>query len=116
MFDEETTFLGKLKASMKKKKPTIVFFTWSRCGPCKIVQRVLEELKIKNKPPFKANQMFTVDLEDEAIRQDQFFATYGVGTTPQVVAFSKDKEIGRVIGVQGNTELGVKEALLAINK
>jgi len=116
MFDEETTFLGKLKASMQKKKITIVFFTWDRCGPCKIVQRVLDELRIKDKVPFKASQIYQVELEDPAVREDQFFSTCGVETTPQVVAYSNGEEVDRVIGVHNNSEKGVMDALLSLKK
>ena len=113
----ELSRLAQVKKKIDKKQPTLVYIGWRNCGPCAMATKILEELQAAKRPLFKDEQLFIFEIDDTDVVDDQFLTTHKVAVIPNLLVFRKGKEIARVQGVEGNSELSLKEAYMsAINK
>ncbi len=78
--------------------PTVIDFSASWCGPCKMFAPVFHEVaeKYKDKANFK-----TIDVDEDGKTSDQ----YRIAQVPTVVFLDKDgKEVNRLVGVPQEAE------------
>lgn len=68
------------------------------CGPCKIMEPVLEELEKELKTQVEIEKINVDEKPDEA-------AKYGVMSIPTYIVLKDGKEVGRRIGVTSKAEL-----------
>lgn len=68
------------------------------CGPCKIMEPVIEEIEKELKDKIEIEKINVDEKPDEA-------AKYGVMSIPTYVILKEGKEMGRRIGVTSKAEL-----------
>ena len=68
------------------------------CGPCKVMEPVIEELEKELEGKVEIVKINVDDKPDEA-------AKYGVMSIPTYIVLKDDKEVGRKIGVTSKTDL-----------
>jgi thioredoxin 1 len=112
MFEDELTKVGRTKKAMLSKKVTAVFATWRSCGPCAIPAKILDELQQTN----KLKSVWSLEIDDTDVVNDQFMSTHKVEVIPTLLLFKDGKEVSRVIGVEGNSEEGCRDAYLSAIK
>ncbi len=80
---------------MAKVKLLDFWAVW--CGPCKIMNPILDELEKE----FKEVEFVKIDVDKES----ELSARYGVMSIPTFVVEKEGKEVGRKIGVVPKAEL-----------
>ena len=85
---------------MKEKKPVLVDFFATWCGPCQMMHPIIEELAKDEK-----DERFVVARLD-GDNEPELLAKHSVMSFPTFVIFKSGKEVDRIIGAQ------TKEALL----
>ena len=75
---------------LKSKKPVVVDFFATWCGPCKMLGPVLEEVADEAKDVI----IVKVDIDDNMDLAQQF----GIMSVPTLMIFKNGEEIGREIG------------------
>lgn len=85
---------------------TLVDFYADWCGPCRMMNPIIEELAKELEGKAK---IVKLDIE----RAQKTTATFGVTSIPTVVVFKDGKEVNRVVGLRDKDAL--KKMLLAIS-
>lgn len=78
---------------IKSKKPTLVDFFATWCGPCKMQAPILE--KVKEKVGDKAT-ILKVDID----KNGELAARYRVQSVPTLIMFKDGEAVWRTVGVQ----------------
>lgn len=76
-----------------EKKPTLVDFFATWCGPCKMQAPILEE--VKGKVGDKAN-IIKIDID----RNRELAARYNVQSIPTLILFKDGEPVWRTVGLQ----------------
>lgn len=77
---------------IKEKKPTLVDFHATWCGPCKVQGPILEQ--VKNKLGDKVN-IIKIDVD----KNPEISATYNVRSVPTLIVFKEGEALWRASGV-----------------
>ena len=78
---------------IKERKPTLVDFYATWCGPCKMQAPILD--KVKEKVGDTAN-IIKIDID----RNEQIAARYRVMSVPTIILFKDGEPVWRTVGVQ----------------
>lgn len=85
---------------------TLVDFYADWCGPCRMMNPIIEELAKELEGKAK---IVKLDIE----RAQKTTATFGVTSIPTVIVFKDGKEVNRVVGLRDKDAL--KKMLLAVS-
>jgi thiol-disulfide isomerase/thioredoxin len=99
--------IREIRRLINNKKPTVLFFTWDQCGPCKLVKSVLDKL-VRDQV---IKEYFTLDIAGEAERGEHLPSQFAVGHVPSVLLFSQGVEFKRFKGIPGNRESELEDAI-----
>lgn len=83
---------------IENEKLTLVDFSAVWCGPCKMMEPVLEDASDKHKGEYNFYQIDVDSAENLAMR-------YQISAVPTLIAFKKGEIIGRVSGYMPLEEL-----------
>lgn len=78
---------------IRDRKPTLVDFYATWCGPCKMQAPILD--KVKEKVGDTAN-IIKIDID----RNEQIAARYRVMSVPTIILFKDGEPVWRTVGVQ----------------
>ena len=92
-------------SEISKNTPILVDFWAPWCGPCRIVGPILEKLSSEYSTKLRFAKLNVDDNQEIAAEHD-------VRGIPCMVAFSKGKEIDRIIGAYPESELRKKIDLI----
>lgn len=82
---------------LKSKKPILVDFNATWCGPCRMMEPILEEVSEKN----KEYDFLSVDVD----QNNTLASTYGIMSIPCLVVIKDGKEVKRNVGFISKEEL-----------
>lgn len=86
------------KEVLKAGEPVLVDFGSSWCGPCRMMEPVVEELAAEFEGKIKVCKL-NVDEGPTTARK------YGVMSIPTLIIFKNGEDVERVVGVQGKQVL-----------
>ena len=85
---------------IKSEKLTIVDFSAVWCGPCKMMEPVLEDAFDKHKGEYNFYQIDVDSAENLAVK-------FGISAVPTIIAFKRGTEVGRTSGYMPLEELEI---------
>jgi thioredoxin 1 len=92
---------------IKSDRPVLVDFWAPWCGPCKIIEPIVEEISAEYAGKLKVGKVNTDDNQKVA-------SDYGVMSIPTLMIFKDGEVVERIIGAQPKTALTAKiNAVLA---
>lgn len=86
------------KEVLKSKGKVLVDFNADWCGPCQMLEPILEEFADENKDI----KVISVNIDDEDILAEQ----YEVSSIPCLVLFEDGEEIKRTVGAMPKAKIG----------
>ncbi len=86
------------EAVLKSELPVLVDFYADWCGPCKMMNPIVEELEKELAGKIEIEKINVDEKQEEASR-------YGVMSIPTCIALKDGKEVGRKIGVISKEDL-----------
>ena len=87
------------ESKVKNEDVSILQFSASWCGPCKVLKPIMEKLSDEFKD--KAN-FYYADIDEKAINSASAAAVRGV---PTVVVYKKGVEVARKVGASSEADL-----------
>ena len=85
------------KVVLDSKKPVLVDFNATWCGPCRMLGPILEELASENYEFVFAS----IDVDDE----EELALEYGISSIPCLIVFKNGEEVKRNIGFINKEDL-----------
>lgn len=82
---------------IKSEKTVLLDFWATWCGPCRMMAPVVDEIADEN----ESYLVGKVNVDDEP----ELAQAFGIMSIPTLVAMREGKEIGRLIGVRGKSEV-----------
>lgn len=82
---------------LKSDKPVLVDFNATWCGPCRMLEPIIEELSEEN----DKYKFVSIDV-DEA---EDLAREYGIFSIPCLIVFKSGKEVNRNVGFMNKDEL-----------
>lgn len=83
---------------ISSKKVSIVDFSATWCGPCKMMVPVVEDVSEKHRGEYF---FYSVDVDSA----EELAAKYNISVVPTFIVFSNGKELGRTSGFMEASEL-----------
>ncbi|MGB3453273.1 MAG: thioredoxin family protein [Moheibacter sp.] len=77
-------------------RPVLIDFYTASCGPCKLLNQVLDELKAEVGDQL---EILRVDIDKEKLTTINFDSTYQIMGTPTMLLFKEGKLVWRYSGV-----------------
>lgn len=77
-------------------RPVLIDFYTASCGPCKLLNQVLDELKAEVGDQL---EILRVDIDKEKLTTINFDSTYQIMGTPTMLFFKEGKLVWRYSGV-----------------
>ena len=93
---------------LESKTPVVVDFWASWCGPCRIIDPIIDELAKEYEGRVKIGK---VNVDENS----QTAGTYGIMSIPSIVFFKNGQPVKTMIGAQSkeNFKKGIEEALVS---
>ncbi|MEW6009531.1 MAG: thioredoxin [Candidatus Omnitrophota bacterium] len=89
------------KEILEAKKPALVDFYATWCGPCKMVAPVIEELAKEYADKFKIGKLNVEEAQEIATK-------YAIMSVPTFLFFKNGKVVGQVVGALSRSEFKKK--------
>ncbi len=78
---------------LSSKKPTVIDFSATWCGPCKMLAPIMEDISEKYKAKYN---FYQVDIDSA----EEIATDLNISAVPTIVVFQNGKEVGRTMGYQ----------------
>ena len=82
------------KEVINSKDILLVDFYADWCGPCRMLDPIMEEIG-------KNNKVYKVNVDDEG----ELALEYGIMSIPCIIAFKDGKEVNRLVGLRSKKEI-----------
>lgn len=88
--------MEEIRSMINGDRPVLIDFYTANCGPCKLLNQVLDELKAE---VGEGIEIIRVDIDKEKLTAINFDSAYQIMGTPTMLLFKEGKLVWRYSGV-----------------